>query len=239
MTLSIVIPARDEARKIERDVQAAGQFLGDHFVAGEIIVVDDGSSDDTADRARQTAIPQGISLIVIRNDRPRGKGFAIRTGMLASHCEYAMFADSGLTVPFENALRGMQMLKEGTCDMAHGSRKLKQSVIRKRQDWDRRLISRLFRWTVMHLMQIPPQLTDTQCGFKIYRGETARILYGECVTDGFMFDIELIVRALRDGLRIAEFPVEWRCDRDSRLSLMKSPWKILRDLLSIRRTVLR
>jgi hypothetical protein len=87
------------------------------------------------------------------------------------------------------------------------------------------------------MLKLPPVFTDTQCGFKIYRGDIARRLYGECITDGFMFDVEVILRALRAGCRIKEFPIHWTCDRDSRLSPTRSISRIFRELSAIRRAV--
>ena len=84
-------------------------------------------------------------------------------------------------------------------------------------------------------MKIPKELTDTQCGFKIYRGDIARLLYGQCITDGFMFDIEIIRRAINQHYIIVEFPIDWTCDLDSRLSPTKSSWRILSDLLKIQK----
>jgi dolichyl-phosphate beta-glucosyltransferase len=87
------------------------------------------------------------------------------------------------------------------------------------------------------LMRVPRELTDTQCGFKLYRGDVARDLYKSCITDGFMFDIEIILRAAKKGYRIGEFPVQWACDLDSRLSVTRTPWPVLWDLRRIRRAV--
>ncbi len=238
MTLSIVLPAFDEVAKIARDVESAARFLTSHNLAGEVIVVDDGSSDATSDHAREAVVPPNVNRLVSRNELHRGKGFAVKTGILASRGEYVLFADCGLTVPFENALPGLRLLQDGRCELAHGSRKLPESVIRKPQDWDRKILSALFHTLVTRWMSIPPVFTDTQCGFKIYRGEIARELYGECTTDGFMFDIEIILRALRHGYRIEEFPVEWTCDRDSRISFGKNFRHVIRELSLIRKNLL-
>jgi hypothetical protein len=148
-----------------------------------------------------------------------------------------LFADSGLTVPFENALAGLRLVREGRADLAHGSRGLPGSVIRRDRDLDRKVISRLFHVLVVRWLHIPARLTDTQCGFKIYRGAVARQLYDECTTEGFMFDVEIILRALQHGFRIAEFPVEWTCDRDSRLGIRRSARAVLRDMYRLRRTL--
>jgi dolichyl-phosphate beta-glucosyltransferase len=237
ITLSIVIPAFDEEKKITRDVKAAAAFLISYEITGEVIIADDGSSDRTAERARQAEIPASVHRAVIGTDAHRGKGAAIRSGILSSQGEYVLFADSGLTVPFENVLAGLEFLREGSAELAHGSREHPGCVIRRDRDWDRKLISRLFHALIVYWMRIPPSLTDTQCGFKLYRGDVARQLYAECTTDGFMFDIEIIVRALKHGFRIVEFPVEWTCDRDSRLGVRRSAPSVVRDLLRIRRTL--
>ncbi len=119
-------------------------------------------------------------------------------------------------MPYKNALRGLDMLKSGACDLAHGSRKLPESRIERPQSWYRRILSRVFRWVIIRALKIPAGLTDTQCGFRMYRGDVARALYGACITDGFMFDLEIIMRASRANHRIREFPIEWTSDRDSR-----------------------
>lgn len=235
MNLSIVIPVFEERAKITRDIQAASAFLQNHHLTGEVIVVDDGSRDQTAAIAQTAACPAGVTLQVIHYDENQGKGFAIRTGVRHAHGDYLMFADSGLCVPYENALRGLNLIKSGRCDIAHGSRRLPQSQILKSQTWQRRLTARIFRALTVHGLHLPSFLTDTQCGFKIYRGEVARELFRECVTKGFLFDIEIILRAQNKGYRIQEFPITWTCDRDSRLSLTRSPRQIWRELQHLKR----
>jgi len=235
MDLSIVIPAFREGEKVARDVVAAGTFLVEHGLKGEIIVVDDGSPDNTREAAEQADVPPGIERRVIRYQPNRGKGYAVRTGMSQTRGDYVMFADVGQCVPFEDALRGIEAIRSGEYEIAHGSRKLPQSILHRRQRAYRRALSYLFRKVIGALMGVPRQLTDTQCGFKVYRGDVARELYAACRTDGFMFDIEILLRALRKGYRVTEFPVEWRCDWDSRLHPARGAGHTLKELRRIKR----
>jgi len=237
MDLSIIIPAYREAAKVRRDVEAAGLFLERAGLEGEIIVVDDGSPDGTREAALAAQVPEGVVCRVIRLEPRCGKGCAVRTGMLAGRGRFAMFADVGLCVPLEFALRAMDMIRRGECDIVHGSRKLPDSIILQPQTLYRRLCSRLFRLVVRLFMGIPDEFTDTQCGFKVYRGDVARRLYGECFSNGFMFDVEILLRALRHGYRVKEFPVEWRCDLDSRLSPARSAKDTLAELAAIKKAM--
>jgi dolichyl-phosphate beta-glucosyltransferase len=237
MNLSIIIPAYDEARKIARDISAAADFLLAHSKGGEVIVSDDGSQDNTVTVARETRVPAGIGLHVLRSAGHKGKGHALRSGIASSNGTYVMFADSGLTTPFENALRGLALISSGQCELAHGSRKLADSVIRIPQKRDRKISSALFRSVLRFALPVPGELTDTQCGFKVYRGDIARLLAGECIADGFMFDVEMILRAKKHGYRILEFPIEWSCDRDSRLTFRHSAVPIFREIFAVRRAL--
>jgi len=239
MNLSIVIPAYREAAKIARDVEAAGTFLAQERLEGEILVVDDGSADGTAEAVERPDLPAGVRRRVLRYTPHRGKGFAVRTGMAETRGEYVLLTDSGLCVPMACALKGLEMIRAGACDIAHGSRRLTQSVIRRPQPIRRRLLSRLAGAAVRAATGVPKDLTDTQCGFKVYRGDAARELYAQCRTDGFLFDIEIILRAARRGYSIREFPVEWVCDLDSRLHPGRNLWRTAKELLEIRRTLRR
>lgn len=237
MELSVIIPTYDEARKISRDISAAARFLAGHMDGGEVIIADDGSRDDTPKVARATPVPQGVALHVLAAAEHRGKGFALRSGIAASQGTFVMFADSGLTTPYDNALRGLALISSGQCELAHGSRKLPESIIRVPQHLDRKISSAIFRLTLRLLLPVPRGLTDTQCGFKVYRGDVARLLSRECRADGFMFDVEMILRAQRHGFRIREFPVSWSCDRDSRLTFRRSSWPILQEIIAVRRAL--
>ncbi len=241
MDLSIIIPAYEESKKIARDIREATEFLAHHQLTGQIIVVDDGSADGT-DKVAQAALehpPEGVSLEVIRYPDHTGKGFAVRNGIVASTGDYVMFADSGSCVPYEEVLQGLKLVKDGQCDIAHASRRMAGCHVDYSKAFHRRIFSNIFRSCIMWFMGIPSELTDTQCGFKIYRGTIARRLYSQAITDGSAFDIEIILRARRAGYKIKEFPVRWTCDPDSRLSVVRSFWYIPRELLHMKIALLR
>ncbi|MBW8036414.1 MAG: glycosyltransferase [Planctomycetes bacterium] len=239
MDISIVIPAFEEAKKIAHDMQVAAQFLQDYNFAGEIIVVDDGSSDTTTNIARQAGDQLGanVTSYILRSEQNCGKGNAVKRGVNISTGDYVMFADCGCCVPYENVLDGLELIKNNHCEIAHGSRVHAKTKITNPQTLYRRLCSVMFRFIVSRLTKIPGHLTDTQCGFKVYKGSVARELYADCITEGFMFDIEIILRAQKAGYRIKEFPITWTCDRDTRLHPAKTIGPVLKELKKIKKSL--
>jgi len=231
--LSIVIPAYNESRKIKNDVFAADRFIHDNFRTGQIIVVDDGSDDATSEIVSSLKEEIRTELIAIRLDKNNGKGAAIKEGVKVSTGEFILYADAGLTVPFKDALTGIELISVNKCDIANGSRKLAESNIVKKQDLDRRIISQIFGKLVKLFFHIPKRITDTQCGFKIYNGQVARELFPLLKINGFLFEIEFILLALKKGYRILDFPVTWNCDRDSRLSVKKSSKSIISEFIKL------
>ena len=234
MDITIVIPAYDESSKIEKDLLLAGEFFRKNNFSGEVIVVDDGSSDSTSDRVRAAAQSMNLPVTLIRNESNSGKGNAVRKGIMRSNGNYIVYQDAGATVPLGYALTAIDLIKKGNADIAIGSRKLPGSVISKDQEADRKLISSLFKRFVNILFKNISRFSDTQCVFKIYRKDAAKEIFRESKIDGFIFEIETLLIAQKKNYTVVEFPVEWRCDRDSRISLLKSPWKIILDLIKIK-----
>jgi len=237
MDLSIVIPALNEAQKIGRDIEAAASFFSAAGLEGEIIVVDDGSSDETAEAARRAKISPSVMRIVLRLERNSGKGLAVKRGVLESKGKVVLYADSGACVPYANALAAIKRIAAGELDLALASRRLKETVILRNQPFRRRLISRIFHQAAIWIAGLPRWISDSQCGFKVYAGDAARELYAGLVTSGFLFELEIIIKAARRGLRIEEFPVEWTCDLDTRLRPSAQAKNVAKELFKIRATM--
>jgi dolichyl-phosphate beta-glucosyltransferase len=233
--LSIVIPVFNEQNKISRDILAADHFLTSEGLPGEIILVDDGSKDDTVKIAENVAQTIQTECIIESLKEHRGKGFAVRTGILKSRGDFVVFSDSGDCIPYEEIKLGVDLISSGRCQIAHGSRKLANCYILQPQPLYRQLCSKIFHWFLIHDIKRLGNLTDTQCGFKVYRGDIARELYVNSKVDGFMFDIEIILLALSKGYYILEFPVSWRCDPDSRLKPLQESWRVFRDLVQLKK----
>ena len=192
LDLSIVIPAFKESAKIGADIEAAFAFLAADQLRGEVIVVDDGSPDDTALVAR-AAIASHPTLRVFSYEPNRGKGHALRYGIARARGRNVLFADAGLCVPYPIAKIALSMIDMHMCDVANGSRRMRGSV-KKAQPLYRQIGSQMFGIVIHTFMGIPGYISDTQCGFKAYRLDVAQRLYGESFTDGFMFDTEIILR---------------------------------------------
>jgi len=237
MNLSIVIPVLNEQWKISSDIASAVKFLTERGLSGQIIIVDDGSVDNTvrlANKARED-LDGPVSIEIIENDTHYGKGHAVRQGVLASKADIVMFVDSGNCIPLCDADKPIKRIRDGLCDIAHASRRLRQSNIVRKQSLYRRFIGAAFHLAVHLIFHFKTAITDSQCGFKIYKGDIARDLYSQARISGFMFDLEIILLAEQNNCRIEEFAIEWTCDRDSRLSPSRNCWRVLAELASIKK----
>ena len=234
MDISIIIPALNEENKILFDVEAAATFLSGRCQKGEVIIVDDGSVDRTSETAKTANIPKNIDLHVLKHKTNSGKGASVKSGILAARGEVILFADSGTCIPYINAVNSIERLAAGHLDIAIASRRHKKTVIKRNRPLKRRILSRLFRRLAIWITGFPVWITDSQCGFKIYRRNIARELFSECLTPGYMFEIEIMIRAIKKGLRVEEFPVEWSCDPDTRIRPGAEAFSILKELLKVR-----
>jgi len=237
LALSIVIPAYNEAGRIGPSLQRVWDSLRSRYGAGEfaIIVVDDGSQDRTVAvvDAIRTRSPE---LTLIRSPRHRGKGAAVRTGMLAATGEAILYSDADLSTPIEEVEAALRVLADGT-DIVIGSRALAGSRILTHQSHLREGLGRLFNALVRATCRIP--FRDTQCGFKLFRREAAQAIFQRARTNGFAFDVEAILIALQWGYRVHELPVTWANDPRSTVTLLRHPAQMLIDLWRIRRACAR
>ena len=229
--LSVVIPCFNEARKIDKDIEAALDYFGGRSYSFELILVDDGSADGTA------AILEGatnklkhVPHRAICYQPNRGKGYAVRTGMLQACGRYRLFADAGLCVPYSEIEKGLALLEAGA-DVAIGSRKLSESQVIEQQAGYRRIGSSVFGLLVRNWMGL--RYSDTQCGFKLFTAQAAEQLFSAARIDGFMFDAEMLINARKFGLTVKEFPVEWRADPDSRYKPFSGSLRNLLELVRI------
>jgi dolichyl-phosphate beta-glucosyltransferase len=211
--LSIVVPAYNEAARLPPTLQRLRDWLVTSRSSHEIVVVDDGSTDGTAEAARAAG---GDRLVLLRHAPNRGKGYAVRRGMLAATGARRLMTDADMSTPIEELPRLMAELDRGA-DVAIGSRAVPGARIEIRQPAYREAMGRVFNRLVQVLLL--PGLHDTQCGFKLFSALAAEAAFGRTRLDGFSFDVEALYVARRRGLRIAEVPVVWRNDAASRVSL--------------------
>lgn len=239
--LSIVIPAYNERRRLPATLSSIAEYLEVSDVRAEVIVVDDGSIDGTAKAAKQ--VPgKGMPPKVIGFEGNRGKGAAVKEGLLAARGDFVLFmdADNSTHVSEVEKLLAVATKKakgKHAPQIVVGSRYLPGSDIRIKQPWYRVWISRwgnrLIRYAVL------PGVIDTQCGFKLLGREAAREIAPAMTREGFSFDIELLTIARHYGYEIAEVPVNWYDTPGTRLRPMRSAFRTLRDLVAIRMNLVR
>jgi glycosyltransferase involved in cell wall biosynthesis len=222
--LSVVIPAFNEGRRILRNLEEVRRFLETSVARWEIIVVDDGSRDDTADRVAECA-----EVRLLRNGRNRGKGYSVRRGMLEATLATVLFTDADLSTPIEEAIQLCGAIDDGA-DIAIASRKA-SSAKRVRRTAHRRLMAAGFRLLVKAIAL--RGFHDTQCGFKMFRRTTVREVFGRQRLERWGFDVEILYIARKLGLRIVEVPVSWTESAETRLRAT-TPLSMARDLLLIR-----
>ena len=228
---TLVIPMYREAPRIARTVRTlAASALNDPGT--EIILVDDGSDDDTAGVARTALGAASLTASILRLERNLGKGGAVRAGVLASGGRAVAFSDADLSVGVSDIVRCFAPIEGGRADVVCSWRAIAGSVIPVRQPRLREFSGRMFNWA-LRLLGLT-RMHDTQCGLKVFTREAARRLFAQLSITGFAFDVELLLRADRLGLRVEEVPVEWRHVEESRVRPLRDGLAMLRDALRLR-----
>jgi len=228
-SLSVVIPAYNEEARIGPTVEATRAYLAARGGDWELLIVDDGSSDRTVDVALAAA-GGDARVRVLAQPRNRGKGAAVRAGMLAAAHARVLFSDADLATPIEE-LAKLEARLDGGADVAIASRALPDSDIRTRQHPAREMMGRTFNVIVRVL--VLGGIHDTQCGFKLFSRAAARDLFARATIDGFAFDVEVLWLA-RGRWRVEEVPVTWRHVEESKVSPGTDATRMLLDLLRLR-----
>ena len=229
---SVVIPCFNEAARIGQTLRVTLDYLVTHAPESELIVVNDGSTDTTGTETREGFDETKIETRLLENFPNRGKGAAVREGLLAAQKPIGLFFDADLSTPLDEIPKVIEPIANGDLDIAFGSRALDRSLIGIRQPWRREYGGRVFNFLVRVVTGLP--FWDTQCGFKAFRLDICRPILEAARIDGFAFDVELLVLARRVGLRIREIPVHWNHAEGSKVRFLHDGVQMLREVIAAR-----
>jgi dolichyl-phosphate beta-glucosyltransferase len=232
---SAVIPAFNEANRIGETLRLTLAHLQKFSPDSELIVVNDGSTDATGAVAREVLATAKIQTHLLENFPNRGKGAAVRKGLLSASRLIGLFFDADLSTPLEEVPKVIEPIARGEIDIAFGSRGLDRKLIGTRQSWRREQGGRVFNLIVRLSTGLP--FWDTQCGFKAFRLDVSRPILQAARVDGFAFDVELLYRAYRTGLRLREVPVRWNHSEGSKIELVRDSVRMFREVMALRKNV--
>lgn len=233
-SLSIVIPAYNEAARLGLALHTIFDYLKGQAGDSEVIVVDDGSKDETVKVAEQAIETQsgGIRASVIPVKPNRGKGHAVCTGLLAASAPVALFTDADLSTPITETPKLALPIERGEYDLTFGSRALDRGLIGVHQPWRREQGGRVFNLIVRLATGLP--FWDTQCGFKAFRLSVCRPIIEAATIERFGFDVELLYVAYKAGLRLQEIPVRWDHNEGSKVEVMRDSLRMFDEVRTIR-----
>ena len=231
--VSIVIPAFNESERLGGPLKTILDYITSSGLDIEVIVVDDGSGDDTAAVAEAVfgTVPQ-VATSVIRYEKNRGKGFAIKTGLMAAKADIALFTDADLSTPITEMAKLVDPIKKGDFDLTFGSRAIDRSLIGTHQPWRREQGGRVINLMIKTMSGLP--FYDTQCGFKAFDLQKFRPLLDVMTIDRFGFDVEFLFVADYHGLRLKEVPVRWNDVAGSKVSVFRDTRRMISELMQIR-----
>lgn len=227
--LSLVIPAYNEEKRIGDTLQGMIDYCRERPYEVEILVVDDGSADDTG-RVANSYGGRGVPLEVVRYGQNRGKGYAIRTGMLAARGEYVLFADADMSTPIEMLERFEPHMQAGR-DVIIGTRKVAEATVARHQPFYRENMGKVFTW--LSNMALGLRVSDFTCGFKCFSARAVEPVFSRQSIWGWGYDTEIIYIATSLGFGITEVPVVWYNDEATRVKLWKHVFTSLGELMKI------
>ena len=228
--LSIVVPAYNEEARLPATLAEIGAWMEARQLDAEILVVDDGSRDRTAEIAGEAL--RGRRGRVLRNGENRGKGYSVRHGVLEAAGRFVLLTDADLSTPITEYDKVAAWVRDHDLDVAIGSRALPGSDVQLRQGLLRQTMGRIFNRIIRALTGLT--FRDTQCGFKLLDRERTRPLFERMVVDRFAFDVELLFLCRRFGLTVREVPVIWRNAPGSKVSILGDPLNMIYDVLRVR-----
>lgn len=231
--LSVVIPCFNEEQRLPRTIEQIERYLDARQTTYELILVDDGSSDGTR-RLMDEASRKHSGVRVQALPQNRGKGRALATGVQAATGDEILVTDADMSTPIEE-LEGLQAALNGGAGIAIGSRALRGSRVEVSQPVYRVLMGKGFNLIVQAVLL--PGIWDTQCGFKLFRGDVAHRVFAALITDGFGYDPEVLYRARKEGVKIVEVPVVWRNSAPTKVSAVRSSLDMLKHVVRVRFTV--
>ncbi len=232
--ISIVIPAFNEKDRLGGTLTAMLDYARSSKQTIEIIVVDDGSADATAECAQEAFSSGGdVNTQVIRYEKNRGKGYAVKTGLLAAKGRIALFSDADLSTPIEEMPQLTDPIANREYDVTFGSRALDRTLIGTHQPWRREQGGKVFNLVVRLMTGMP--FWDTQCGFKAFNLEKFRPLLNVMQIERFGFDVEFLYVAKLHGLRLKEIPVRWNDDIRSKVNVLRDSVRMFDEVRQIRR----
>jgi glycosyltransferase involved in cell wall biosynthesis len=235
--LSIVMPAYNEEARLPDGLERVIAFLAAQPFDSEIVIADDGSRDRTPGIVRDriaAGLPPRVALRLVQHERNRGKGAAIRTGVLEARGSYIFFIDADLATPPEESLQLIDKLREGAPVVIGTRIQPDGSDMRASQPNQRRMVGRLFTF-MRKAMRVLPDIDDTQCPMKGFEHDAARAIFQQQRLSGWIFDAEVLYIARSLGYPITPVPVAWRHVEGSRLRVRpQQAWEVLRDLVRLR-----